>query len=213
MPCSSIGLEISESPVPDDPGRDRRRCTPPRRHGMRPIGRSSSISTTVWWQQVPSAVFLLNRAVAIRGEGQGGEDAGGTKELTGYHSYHAAMGELLRRAGRTVEATAALTLAAELTSNPAERRFLEARLASLHDACMKSGRLWNRGLIRSLRAALEAITMKNRLTKGFLASALALSLALVACDTDNPDDGGSSTTAPAGTETTTTLAGSSTTSP
>jgi ABC-type phosphate transport system substrate-binding protein len=55
--------------------------------------------------------------------------------------------------------------------------------------------------------------MKNRLTKGFLASALALSLALVACDTDNPDDGGSSTTAPTGTETTTTLAGSSTTSP
>lgn len=55
--------------------------------------------------------------------------------------------------------------------------------------------------------------MNNRLTKGLLASALALSLALVACDTDNPDDGGSPTTAPAGTETTTTLAGSTTTSP
>ena len=63
--------------------------------------------------------------------------------------------------------------------------------------------------------------MKNRLTKGLLASALALSLVLVACDSDNPDDGGSSTTAPAGTETTTpagtetttTLAGSTTTSP
>jgi len=52
--------------------------------------------------------------------------------------------------------------------------------------------------------------MKNRVTKGLLASALALSLALVACGTDNPDDG-TSTTAPAGTETTTTLAGTTTT--
>ncbi len=49
--------------------------------------------------------------------------------------------------------------------------------------------------------------MNNRLTKGLLASALALSLMLVACNSDNPDDGGSSTTAPAGTESTTTLAG------
>jgi hypothetical protein len=54
--------------------------------------------------------------------------------------------------------------------------------------------------------------MKNKLTNGLLASALALSLALVACTAD-PDDGGSSTTAPAGTETPTTLAGSTTTSP
>jgi RNA polymerase sigma-70 factor (ECF subfamily) len=85
-------------------------------------------------EQVPSAVFLLNRAVAIAEAD--GPDAGliamaGLEELTGYHSYHAAMGELLRRAGRTAEATVALALAAELTSNPAERRFLEARLASL----------------------------------------------------------------------------------
>jgi RNA polymerase sigma-70 factor (ECF subfamily) len=85
-------------------------------------------------EQVPSAVFLLNRAVAIA-EADGPE-AGltameGLEELTGYHSYHAARGELLRRAGRTAEATAALALAAELTSNPAEKRFLEARLASM----------------------------------------------------------------------------------
>jgi len=53
--------------------------------------------------------------------------------------------------------------------------------------------------------------MNNRLTKGFLASALALSLLLVACDSDNPDDGGSTTTAPVGVETTTTLAGITTT--
>ncbi|MDP9494064.1 MAG: hypothetical protein M3P87_02395 [Actinomycetota bacterium] len=51
--------------------------------------------------------------------------------------------------------------------------------------------------------------MKNRLTKSFLASALALSMLLVACDSDNPDDGGS--TAPGGVETTTTLAGITTT--
>jgi hypothetical protein len=49
--------------------------------------------------------------------------------------------------------------------------------------------------------------MKNRLTKGLLASALALSLVVVACDSNNPDDGGSSTTAPADSATTTTLAG------
>jgi len=57
--------------------------------------------------------------------------------------------------------------------------------------------------------------MKNRLTRGLLASALALSLALVACDTDDPDGGttvpGTDTTI--GLETTTTLAGSTTTSP
>lgn len=59
--------------------------------------------------------------------------------------------------------------------------------------------------------------MKNRLTKGLLASALALSMLLVACDSDDPDDGGSPTTAPTdvettiGIETTTTLAGITTT--
>jgi len=84
--------------------------------------------------QVPSAVFVLNRAVAIA-EAESSE-AGlaameGLEELAGYHSYQAARGELLRRAGRIAEATAALALAAELTSNPAEKRFLEARLASL----------------------------------------------------------------------------------
>jgi RNA polymerase sigma-70 factor (ECF subfamily) len=85
-------------------------------------------------EQVPSAIFVLNRAVAIAEVDS--PEAGlaameGLEELAGYHSYHAARGELLRRAGRPAEAAAALALAAELTSNPAEKRFLEARLASL----------------------------------------------------------------------------------
>jgi len=83
---------------------------------------------------VPSAIFLLNRAVAIA-EADGPE-AGlaameGLEELAGYHSYHAAQGELLRRAGREPEAILALRRAVDLTANPAEKRFLEARLASL----------------------------------------------------------------------------------
>jgi RNA polymerase sigma-70 factor (ECF subfamily) len=84
--------------------------------------------------QVPSAVFRLNRAVAVA-EADGPE-AGllamdGLDELASYHFYHVAKGELLGRAGQNADARAELALALELTSNPAEKRFLEARLAAL----------------------------------------------------------------------------------
>jgi predicted RNA polymerase sigma factor len=50
--------------------------------------------------------------------------------LEGYHLYHAARGEMLRRLGRRDEARAADELALSLTENPAERRLLEGRIAS-----------------------------------------------------------------------------------
>lgn len=75
---------------------------------------------------------------------------------------------------------------------------------------LELARTWNRSPMPLAPSGCGGTNMKNRVTKGLLASALALSLALVACGTDNPDDG-TSTTAPAGTETTTTLAGTTTT--
>jgi RNA polymerase sigma-70 factor (ECF subfamily) len=51
------------------------------------------------------------------------------ERLAGYHLFHAARGELLRRLGRRDEAHAADRRALALTDNPAERRLLEARLS------------------------------------------------------------------------------------
>ena len=81
----------------------------------------------------PTPVVALNRALAIAElEGPGPalteiEPLG--ERLRGYHLFHAARGELLRRLGRLDEARAADRLALSLTDNPAERRLLEARLA------------------------------------------------------------------------------------
>jgi RNA polymerase sigma factor (sigma-70 family) len=82
----------------------------------------------------PTPVVALNRAVAI-GELEGPEAA--LRELAplhdrlaGYHLFHAAQGEMLRRLGRDDDARAADTLALSLTGNPAERRLLEERIGS-----------------------------------------------------------------------------------
>jgi RNA polymerase sigma-70 factor (ECF subfamily) len=83
-----------------------------------------------------SPIVELNRAVAVAmAEGpQAGLElieplAGG--RLDGYHLLHATRADLLRRLGRSAEAAAAYRRAAELTSNPTERAFLERRLAEL----------------------------------------------------------------------------------
>ena len=81
----------------------------------------------------PTPVVALNRALALA-ERDGPAEALAAIEplaarLDGYHLFHAARAELLRRTGRPAEARAADTRALELTENPAERRLLEARIA------------------------------------------------------------------------------------
>jgi RNA polymerase sigma-70 factor (ECF subfamily) len=80
----------------------------------------------------PTPVVALNRALAIAElDGAGpalAEIEPLAARLEGYHLFHAARGELLRRLGRVDEARAADRHALSLTDNPAERRLLEARL-------------------------------------------------------------------------------------
>ena len=85
----------------------------------------------------PSPVVELNRAVAVAMTS--GADAGlrlvdavaATGQLEEYPYLHAARADLLRRLGRTGEATDAYRRARELTANAAERTFLEGRISEL----------------------------------------------------------------------------------
>ena len=80
-----------------------------------------------------SPVVELNRAVAVA-EAEGPEAALGiveTLQLGDYRYFHATRGELLRRLDRAAEARDAFARALELTSDGAERRFLERRIADL----------------------------------------------------------------------------------
>jgi RNA polymerase sigma-70 factor (ECF subfamily) len=52
-------------------------------------------------------------------------------ELDGYHLFHSARADLLRRLDRRADAAAAYRRALELATNPVEREFLERRLAEL----------------------------------------------------------------------------------
>jgi RNA polymerase sigma-70 factor, ECF subfamily len=82
----------------------------------------------------PSPVVALNRAVAVA-MASGPEDGLALVEAIGgldrYHLLHATRADFLRRLGRSEEATAAYARAMELTSNPAERRFLARRIDEL----------------------------------------------------------------------------------
>ena len=83
-------------------------------------------------QREPTPVVALNRAIAVA-ELDGPGAALTALEpladrLAGYHLYHAARGELLRRVGDDDGARSANERALELTANPAERRLLEARI-------------------------------------------------------------------------------------
>ena len=79
----------------------------------------------------PSPIVALNRAVAVAeldgpevglAAGRPARDA-----LDGYHAWHAARADLLRRLGRSGESRAAYDRAIALTGNPAERAYLTRR--------------------------------------------------------------------------------------
>lgn len=103
---------------------------------------ASSYAATDWAEIValydrllqlqPTPVVALNRALALaelRGPAAALEEIEPlASRLDGYHLFHAARGELLRRLGRADEARQAVRHALALTENPAERRLLEARL-------------------------------------------------------------------------------------
>jgi predicted RNA polymerase sigma factor len=55
----------------------------------------------------------------------------GSSRVNGYHLAHAARADMQRRLGLTDAARASYERALELTRQPAERRFLQARLARL----------------------------------------------------------------------------------
>ncbi len=84
----------------------------------------------------PDPVVALNRAVAVAeldGPGAGLAALAGLDPaaLDAYQPYHAARADLLARAGLSEAATAAYDRALELTTNPAERRFLAGRRAGV----------------------------------------------------------------------------------
>jgi len=84
----------------------------------------------------PSPVVELNRAVAV--SMVAGPEAGLVLvdrllrgRLEDYHLLHATRADMLRRLGRDDQAAAAYRRARELAANPAERAFLDRRLAEL----------------------------------------------------------------------------------
>jgi len=81
-------------------------------------------------------VVRLNRSVALAmaegpARGLGVLDELDPTELDGFHPFHAARADLLRRAGRRAEAAAAYERAIALCGNAVERRYLEGRLAEV----------------------------------------------------------------------------------
>jgi RNA polymerase sigma-70 factor, ECF subfamily len=81
----------------------------------------------------PSPIVALNRAVAVA-ELDGPEVALTLVErltLTGYHAWHAARAELLRRLGRSVEAREAYDAAIAATQNTAESAYLSRKRGEL----------------------------------------------------------------------------------
>ncbi len=86
------------------------------------------------WAVSPTPIVALNRAVAIAE--RDGPDAGlvemeAIRDLDGYHLFHAARADLLRRLDRRDEAAAAYGAALALTDSDVERDFLTGRLTSL----------------------------------------------------------------------------------
>jgi RNA polymerase sigma-70 factor (ECF subfamily) len=82
----------------------------------------------------PSPVVELNRAVAVamaEGPAAGLALIDRLEGLEAYHLHHAARADLLRRLGRREEAAEAYRQALALATGPAERSFLERRLAQM----------------------------------------------------------------------------------
>jgi RNA polymerase sigma-70 factor (ECF subfamily) len=85
----------------------------------------------------PSPVVELNRAVAVamaQGPERGLELIDRIDGLDGYRHLHSARADLLRRLGRGSEAAEAYDRALALASQPAERAFLERRLAEVRSS-------------------------------------------------------------------------------
>jgi len=84
----------------------------------------------------PTSVVAMNRAIAlaeVRGPQSALEILDGL-DLAGYHLFHAARADLLRRLGRHADASQAYALAANLTASQAERTFLVDRLETAQAA-------------------------------------------------------------------------------
>ena len=82
----------------------------------------------------PSPIVELNRAVAVAmaaGPEEGLALIDAIEGLDAYRHLHSARGDLLRRLGRNGEAASAYAQALELAQQPAERAFLEHRLAEV----------------------------------------------------------------------------------
>ena len=85
----------------------------------------------------PSPVVELNRAVAVAmadGPARGLALIDGIDGLDGYRHLHSARADLLRRLGRGREAAEAYDRALALAPQPAERAFLERRLAEVRSS-------------------------------------------------------------------------------
>ena len=86
------------------------------------------------WEMAPSPVVALNRAVAVAmAEGPAAglllvDELVESGELDGYLWLHSARADLLRRLDRRSEAAAEYRRALELSTNPVDRRFLQARV-------------------------------------------------------------------------------------
>jgi RNA polymerase sigma-70 factor (ECF subfamily) len=87
----------------------------------------------------PTPVVALNRAVAIgMSDGPAAglallDSLGANGRLDGYHLYHAARADLLRRQGKREAASAAYRHASDLTQNAAERTYLTNRIRELSE--------------------------------------------------------------------------------
>ena len=107
---------------------------------------AATAATTDWSQIIalydqlyarrPNTVVALNRAIAV-GElhgpiqGLAALDALEAQALEDYQPYHAARADLLARAGHVDAAIAAYDRALDVTTNPAERRFLTQQRAGV----------------------------------------------------------------------------------
>ena len=88
----------------------------------------------------PSPVVELNRAVAVAmADGPAAglsmvDELAAAGQLDDYPYLHSTRADLLRRLGRSDEATAAYRRALALTENEPERTFLEGRISELASA-------------------------------------------------------------------------------
>ncbi|MFI7575483.1 RNA polymerase sigma factor [Micromonospora sp. NPDC049497] len=120
----------------DPPGRYQLQAAINAVHTDAPSTRDTDWSTVVALygrlvQLDPSPIVRLNRAVAVAevdGPGVGLAEIDRLAEvLDGYHAFHAARADLLRRLGRGGESRAAYDRAIGLAGNPAERAYLTRR--------------------------------------------------------------------------------------